>query len=297
MKPKDLVKAFRVKEGDGFRLSTIDPDDTRGFKSKEQAATALADGVATLAGLQEKLYADNRWAVLLVFQAMDAAGKDSTIKHVMSGVNPLGCQVFSFKAPSPEELDHDFLWRTTRCLPERGRIGVFNRSYYEEVLVVRVHPEFLDKQRLPEGLVTKAIWRERFEDINAYERYLSRNGTVILKFFLHVSREQQRQRFLERLEEPAKNWKFSVVDLDARARWRDYMAAYEDMIRHTATAYAPWHVVPADHKWFTRVVVVQSIIAALERLDLAFPTVSREQQLELKAARTALELEKDRPRR
>jgi PPK2 family polyphosphate:nucleotide phosphotransferase len=297
MKPKDLVKAFRVKEGDGFRLSTIDPDDTRGFKSKEQAATALADGVATLAGLQEKLYADNRWAVLLVFQAMDAAGKDSTIKHVMSGVNPLGCQVFSFKAPSPEELDHDFLWRTTRCLPERGRIGVFNRSYYEEVLAVRVHPEFLDKQRLPEGLVTKSIWRERFEDINAYERYLSRNGTLILKFFLYVSREQQRQRFLERLEEPAKNWKFSMVDLDARARWRDYMAAYEDMIRQTATAHAPWHVVPADHKWFTRVVVVQSIIAALERLDLAFPTVSRAQQLELKAARTALELEKDRPRR
>jgi PPK2 family polyphosphate:nucleotide phosphotransferase len=297
MKPKDLVKAFRVKEGDGFRLSTIDPDDTRGFKSKEQAATALADGVATLAGLQEKLYADNRWAVLLVFQAMDAAGKDSTIKHVMSGVNPLGCQVFSFKAPSPEELDHDFLWRTTRCLPERGRIGVFNRSYYEEVLAVRVHPEFLDKQRLPEGLVTKSIWRERFEDINAYERYLSRNGTLILKFFLYVSREQQRQRFLERLEEPAKNWKFSMVDLDARARWRDYMAAYEDMIRHTATAHAPWHVVPADHKWYTRVVVVQTIIAALERLDLAFPTVSRAQQLELKAARTALELEKDRPRR
>ncbi len=297
MKPKDPVKAFRVKEGDGFRLSTIDPDDTRGFKSKEQAATALADGVATLAGLQEKLYADNRWAVLLVFQAMDAAGKDSTIKHVMSGVNPLGCQVFSFKAPSPEELDHDFLWRTTRCLPERGRIGVFNRSYYEEVLAVRVHPEFLDKQRLPEGLVTKSIWRERFEDINAYERYLSRNGTLILKFFLYVSREQQRQRFLERLEQPAKNWKFSMVDLDARARWRDYMAAYEDMIRQTATAHAPWHVVPADHKWFTRVVVVQSIIAGLERLDLAFPTVSRAQQLGLKAARTALELEKDRPRR
>ena len=297
MKPRDLVKAFRVKEGDGFRLSTIDPDDTRGFKSKEQAATALADGVATLAGLQEKLYADNCWAVLLVFQAMDAAGKDSTIKHVMSGVNPQGCQVFSFKAPSPEELDHDFLWRTTRCLPERGRIGVFNRSYYEEVLAVRVHPEFLDKQRLPEGLVTKATWRERFEDINAHERYLSRNGTLILKFFLHVSREQQRQRFLERLEQPAKNWKFSMVDLDARARWRDYMAAYEDMIRHTATAHAPWHIVPADHKWFTRVVVVQTIIAALERLDLVFPTVSREQQLELKAARTALELEKDRPRR
>lgn len=297
MKPKDLAKTFRVKEGDSFRLSTIDPDDTRGFKSKDQAAEALAEGVATLAGLQEKLYADNRWAVLLVFQAMDAAGKDSTIKHVMSGVNPLGCQVFSFKPPSPEELDHDFLWRTTRCLPERGRIGVFNRSYYEEVLVVRVHPEFLDRQRLPEGLVTKMIWRERFEDINAFERYLSRNGTLILKFFLHVSREQQRQRFLERLEQPAKNWKFAMVDLDARARWRDYMAAYEDMIRHTATAHAPWHVVPADHKWFTRVVVVQTIIAALERLNLAFPTVSREHQLELKAARTALDLEKDRPRR
>jgi len=294
MKPKDLVKAFRVKDGDGFRLSTIDPDDTRGFKSKEQAAAALADGVATLAGLQEKLYADNRWAVLLVFQAMDAAGKDSTIKHVMSGVNPQGCQVFSFKAPSPEELDHDFLWRTTRCLPERGRIGIFNRSYYEEVLVVRVHPEFLDTQRLPEGLVTKAIWKERFEDVNAYERHLSRNGTLILKFFLHVSREQQRQRFLERLEEPAKNWKFSMVDLDARARWRDYLAAYEDMIRHTATSHAPWHVVPADHKWFTRVVVVQTIITALERLDLAFPTVSREQQQELKAAKAALELENGR---
>ena len=294
MKPKDLVKAFRVKDGDGFRLSTIDPEDTRGFESKDQAAAALADGVATLAGLQEKLYADNRWAVLLVFQAMDAAGKDSTIKHVMSGVNPQGCQVFSFKAPSPEELDHDFLWRTTRCLPERGRIGIFNRSYYEEVLVVRVHPEFLDKQRLPEGLVTRTIWKERFEDINAYERYLSRNGTLILKFFLHVSREQQRQRFLERLEEPAKNWKFSMVDLDARARWRDYLAAYEDMIRHTATSHAPWHVVPADHKWFTRVVVVQTIITALERLDLAFPTVSREQQLELKAAKAALELENGR---
>jgi PPK2 family polyphosphate:nucleotide phosphotransferase len=294
MKPKDLVKAFRVKDGDGFRLSTIDPDDTRGFKSKEQAAAALADGVATLAALQEKLYAENRWAVLLVFQAMDAAGKDSTIKHVMSGVNPQGCQVFSFKAPSPEELDHDFLWRTTRCLPERGRIGIFNRSYYEEVLVVRVHPEFLDKQRLPVGLVTKAIWKERFEDINAFERNLSRNGTLILKFFLHVSREQQRQRFLERLEEPAKNWKFSVVDLDARARWRDYMAAYEDMIRHTATSYAPWHVVPADHKWFTRVVVVQTIVTALERLDLEFPTVSREQQQELKAAKAALELENGR---
>jgi PPK2 family polyphosphate:nucleotide phosphotransferase len=294
MKPKDLVKAFRVKDGEGFRLSTIDPDDTRGFKSKEQAAAALADGVATLAALQEKLYAENRWAVLLVFQAMDAAGKDSTIKHVMSGVNPQGCQVFSFKAPSPEELDHDFLWRTTRCLPERGRIGIFNRSYYEEVLVVRVHPEFLDKQRLPVGLVTKAIWKERFEDINAFERNLSRNGTLILKFFLHVSREQQRQRFLERLEEPAKNWKFSVVDLDARARWRDYMAAYEDMIRHTATAYAPWHVVPADHKWFTRVVVVQTIVTALERLDLEFPTVSREQQQELKAAKAALELENNR---
>jgi PPK2 family polyphosphate:nucleotide phosphotransferase len=294
MKPKDLVKAFRVKDGDGFRLSTIDPDDTRGFKSKEQAAAALADGVATLAALQEKLYAENRWAVLLVFQAMDAAGKDSTIKHVMSGVNPQGCQVFSFKAPSPEELDHDFLWRTTRCLPERGRIGIFNRSYYEEVLVVRVHPEFLDKQRLPVGLVTKAIWKERFEDINAFERNLSRNGTLILKFFLHVSREQQRQRFLERLEEPAKNWKFSVVDLDARARWRDYMAAYEDMIRHTATSYAPWHVVPADHKWFTRIVVVQTIVTALERLDLEFPTVSREQQQELKAAKAALELENGR---
>jgi PPK2 family polyphosphate:nucleotide phosphotransferase len=297
MQSKNVVNAFRVRDGEGFRLNAIDPDDTKGFKSKEQGAAALADGVATLAALQEKLYADNRWAVLLIFQAMDAAGKDSTIKHVMSGVNPQGCQVFSFKAPSPEELDHDYLWRTTRCLPERGRIGIFNRSYYEEVLVVRVHPEFLDKQRLPKGLVTKLLWKERFEDINAYERHLSRNGTLILKFFLHVSREKQRERFLERLEEPAKHWKFSMVDLGARVRWRDYMAAYEDMIRHTATSHAPWHVIPADHKWFTRVVVVQTIITALERLDLAFPTVSREQQHELKAAKTALELENGRPSR
>ena len=291
MKSRDFVKAFLVKDGAGFCLKGVDPADTRGFKSKQHAARALADGVARLAALQERLYADDQWAVLLVFQAMDAAGKDSTIKPVMSGVNPQGCQVFSFKAPSAEELDHDFLWRTSRCLPERGRIGIFNRSYYEEVLVVRVHPAFLEKQRLPEGLVTVDTWKDRFEDINAYERHLARAGTRILKFFLHVSPEEQRRRFLERLEDPTKNWKFSVADLGERARWDDYMAAYEDMIRHTATPHAPWYVVPADHKWFTRVVVVQAIIDALERLDLAFPTVSPDQQKQLKTVKAALERE------
>jgi PPK2 family polyphosphate:nucleotide phosphotransferase len=247
--------------------------------------------VERLAAMQEKLYADDQWSVLLIFQAMDAAGKDSTIKHVMSGVNPQGCQVFAFKAPSPEELDHDFLWRTTRCLPERGRIGIFNRSYYEEVLVVRVHPEFLDKQKLPPGLVTRDLWKQRFEDITAYERHLARNGTLILKFFLHVSREEQRRRLLARLEEPVKNWKFNVGDLGERDRWADYMAAYEDMIRHTATRHAPWHVVPSDHKWFTRLVVVEAIIDALDGLDLAFPVMPPEQRQAMKAAKAALERE------
>ena len=240
------------------------------------------------AELQEKLYAQDRWALLLIFQAMDAAGKDSTIKHVMSGVNPQGCQVYSFKAPSDEELDHDFMWRTTCRLPERGRIGIFNRSYYEEVLVVRVHPELLARQRLPAKLMTRDIWRERYEDINAFERYLTRNGVVVRKFFLHVSREEQRQRFLERLDEPEKNWKFSLTDVRERRHWDEYMAAYEDVIRHTSSPHAPWYVVPADHKWFTRLVVVSAILDALSSLDLAFPSVEPDRMKELDAARVAL---------
>jgi PPK2 family polyphosphate:nucleotide phosphotransferase len=291
MAHRDLAKAFRVKDGSDFRIKDVDPAATTGFKSKEHAADALQQGVERLAGLQERLYADDHWSVLLIFQAMDAAGKDSTIKHVMSGVNPQGCQVFAFKAPSAEELDHDFLWRTTRCLPERGRIGIFNRSYYEEVLVVRVHPELLAKQRLPDGPITRRVWEERLEDINAYERHLARNGTRILKFFLHVSREEQRQRFLARLKDPAKNWKFSAADLGERDRWNDYMTAYEDMVRATATEHAPWYVVPADHKWFTRLVVVEAVVAALERLDPAFPLQAPGERRTLETAQAALERE------
>jgi len=289
MPSPDLAKAFRVKDGSRFHLKQVDPAATTGFKSKEHAAQALQRGVERLAALQERLYADDHWAFLVIFQAMDAAGKDSTIKHVMSGVNPQGCQVFAFKAPSAEELDHDFLWRTTKCLPERGRIGIFNRSYYEETLVVRVHPELLVKQRLPEGLATPRVWAERYEDINAYERHLSRNGTRIVKFFLHVSREEQRQRFLARLKDPAKNWKFSVADLGERDRWGDSMAAYEDMIQATATDHAPWYVVPADHKWFTRLVVVEAIVATLERLDPSFPKLPPGERRALETARATLE--------
>jgi PPK2 family polyphosphate:nucleotide phosphotransferase len=283
-----LAGAFQVGDGRRFRLSSIDPGDTRGFESKSNAQAHLARGIRLLRDLQEKLYAQDRWALLLIFQAMDAAGKDSTIKHVMSGVNPQGCQVYSFKAPSDEELDHDYMWRTTCRLPERGRIGIFNRSYYEEVLVVRVHPEILARERLPARLVTRDLWRERYEDINAFERYLTRNGTIVRKFFLHVSPEEQRERFLERLDEPEKNWKFSLVDVRERRHWADYMNAYEAMIRHTSTADAPWYVVPADHKWFTRLVVVSAILEALASLDLAFPTVESERLKELEAAGVAL---------
>lgn len=293
MKHKDVAKAFRVKEGAKFRLSRVDPAETLGFKSKEDVADLVARGVERLSALQEKLYAQDRWAVLLVFQALDAAGKDSTIKHVMSGVNPQGCEVFSFKAPSNEDLDHDFMWRAARCLPERGRIGIFNRSYYEEVLVVRVHPELLAREKLPRAVVSKDIWKERFEDIVGFERYMARNGTLVLKFFLHVSRGEQRRRFLERLDKPAKNWKFSAADLAERARWNDYMHAYEEMIQHTATARAPWYVVPADHKWFTRLVVVEAIVAALDRLELAFPEVPPGERKALKAARAELQREGD----
>ncbi|HXJ30412.1 MAG TPA: polyphosphate kinase 2 family protein [Gemmatimonadales bacterium] len=291
MKRKDVARAFRVKDGDGFRLSRTDPAETLGFKSKDEVAETVARGVERLSALQEKLYAQDRWAVLLVFQALDAAGKDSTIKHVMSGVNPQGCQVYSFKAPSNEDLEHDFFWRAARCLPERGRIGIFNRSYYEEVLVVRVHPEILAREKLPPAVVTKNIWRERFEDIVAFERHLARNGTLVLKFFLHVSPAEQRRRFLERLDKPAKNWKFSAADLAERQHWKAYMQAYEEMIQHTATPGAPWYVIPADHKWFTRLVVMEAIIAALDKLDLAFPTVPSGERKALQAARAELERE------
>jgi PPK2 family polyphosphate:nucleotide phosphotransferase len=287
-----LAQRFTVIKGKSFRLSQVDPDDTGGITSKEHSAALLADGVDQLRSLQDKLYAQGTWALLLIFQAMDAAGKDSTIKHVMSGVNPQGCQVFSFKAPSTEELGHDFLWRTARCLPERGRIGIFNRSYYEEALVVRVHPEMLAAERLPPPLVTKRIWRERFEDINAHELHLARSGVVVRKFFLHVSKEEQKKRFLERLEKPAKNWKFSARDVVERAHWDEYMQAYEDMIQHTATPEAPWHVVPADHKWFTRLVVAATVVTALRELKLEYPKVDRAKKKELAAARKVLEREK-----
>ena len=283
-----FVSPFTIASGKDFRLKDFDPRDTRGLKDRVEAERALAAGVERLAALQEKLYAQDRWGLLLVFQAMDAAGKDSAIAHVMSGVNPQGCQVFSFKAPSAEELDHDFLWRTTRCAPERGRIGIFNRSYYEEVLVVRVHPGLLAAQKLPPELVSKRIWAERFEDIRAFECYMSRNGYVLLKFFLHVSKEKQKERFLERIEQPDKNWKFSLADAKERGAWKDYMSAYEDAIRHTASKEAPWIVVPADRKWFARLVVAAAIVDALERLDLEFPALDAEKKKELAAARRAL---------
>jgi PPK2 family polyphosphate:nucleotide phosphotransferase len=288
---KDFIKPYRIVDGRGFRLRDIDPADTGslGSEHKQKSRELLQGGLAKLADLQEKLYAQNQWALLVIFQAMDAAGKDSAIKHVMSGVNPQGCQVFSFKAPSHEELDHDYLWRCMKAIPERGRIGVFNRSYYEEVLVARVHPELLEAQRLPPSLLTKHIWKQRYEDINAMERYLTRNGIAIRKFFLHVSRAEQAKRFLERLEDPHKNWKFSVADARERDFWDDYMDAYEQMIRHTSSEQAPWFVVPADNKWFTRLVVAAAVIDALEDMDVAFPKVSPEKRKELQSAREILE--------
>ena len=288
-KARKLAKPFRVT-GDNFRLKDIDPGDTLDFTSedKPRAKEALAMGVDLLAELQNMLYAQDCWAVLLIFQAMDAAGKDGAIKHVMSGVNPQGCQVFSFKAPTSEDLDHDYLWRCMKCLPERGRIGIFNRSYYEETLVVRVHRDFLEKQKLPPELVTKDIWKERFQDIRNFERYLTRNGVAIRKFFLHVSNKEQKKRFLERIEEPEKNWKFSANDAKERGHWDDYMEAYEDMIRNTATKEAPWYVVPADNKWFTRAVVAAAVIDVLSSLDLHYPKVSEGKLKELAAAKRAL---------
>jgi len=285
-----VSKPFRVTSGKGFRLKDVDPADTGELKSEDKpsAKEALQSGIAALAELQDVLYAQDRWALLLVFQAMDAAGKDGTIKHVMSGVNPQGCQVSSFKAPTHLDLEHDYLWRCVKELPARGHIGIFNRSYYEETLVVRVHPELLAGQKLPEECVTKGIWRERFEDIRSFERYLHRNGTIVRKFFLHVSKREQQRRFLERLENPDKNWKFSASDAKERAFWDDYMDAYEETIRETATDESPWYVVPADNKWFTWVVVAAAVIDALASLDLHYPTVSATKKEELAAARAAL---------
>ena len=284
-----LADRFRVTDGRSFRLKDYDSGDTHGLLNKDKAAEILERNVAHLRDLQEKLYAQDQWALLLIFQAMDAAGKDGVVKHVFSGVNPLGCEVVSFKQPSAEELDHDFLWRTNKQLPSRGRIGIFNRSYYEEVLVVRVHQEFLVKQHLPAKLVTKTIWKERFEDIRNLESYLTRNGIVVRKFFLNVSQEEQRKRFLKRLDEPEKNWKFSEADVREREHWREYMSAYEDMIRHTATPEAPWYIVPADHKWFMHAAVSSAIIETLDSLKLAFPSLGRTRRKELEAAQAALE--------
>ena len=289
-KARKLAKPFRVTD-DRFRLKDIDPGDTLDFTSedKPRAKEALAMGVDVLTELQDMLYAQDSWAVLLIFQAMDAAGKDGAIKHVMSGVNPQGCQVFSFKAPTSDDLDHDYLWRCMKCLPERGRIGIFNRSYYEETLVVRVHRDFLEKQKLPPELITKDIWKERFQDIRSFERYLTRNGVAIRKFFLHVSNKEQKKRFLERIEEPEKNWKFSANDAKERQHWDDYMEAYEDMIQNTATKAAPWYVVPADNKWFTRIVVAAAVIDALDSLNLKYPKVSESKLKELAVAKRALQ--------
>lgn len=301
MKTKDFIKAarqlskpFRIDDGRKFRLKDIDPGDTLDLKDedKDRAKEALATGIEALAELQDMLYAQDQWAVLLIFQALDAAGKDGAIKHVMSGINPQGCQVFSFKAPSAEELDHDYLWRCMKCLPERGRIGIFNRSYYEETTAVRVHPEFLRAQKLPNKLTSDKIWDQRFKDISNFEHYLARNGVVVRKFFLHLSKGEQKKRFLARLDRADKNWKFSINDAKERGYWHDYMKAYEDTIRNTATDYAPWYVVPADNKWFTRVVVAAAVIETLADLDLAYPAVGKEKHKELDTARQTLMVEK-----
>jgi PPK2 family polyphosphate:nucleotide phosphotransferase len=283
------VRPFRITTGKGFRLKDIDPGDTCGLhRAKSEAAELLQRGTEWLAQEQELLYAEDRWSLLLIFQAMDAAGKDSTIKHVMSGINPQGCQVFSFKQPSSEDLDHDFLWRHAKCLPERGRIGIFNRSYYEEVLVVRVHPDILGQQKLPAPCVSQRIWTERLADIAHFERYLARQGTIILKFFLNVSREEQKKRFLDRLDKPQKHWKFSMSDVRERNYWSDYMRAYEQAIQATASKQAPWFVVPADNKWFTRLVVAAAVVEAVEELHLSYPRVSPQKMKELRAIRRVL---------
>lgn len=288
-----LANRYKVTDGRKFRLSDYDPRDDGGLGiNKGEAKERLEQDIKSLSDLQERLYAQDRWSVLLIFQAMDAAGKDSAIEHVMSGINPQGCQVHSFKTPTAIELDHDFMWRTSCALPERGRIGVFNRSYYEEVLIVRVHPEILGKQRLPQPLVTKNIWEERFEDIRNFERYLARNGTLILKFFLNVSKEEQKKRFLERIDQPEKRWKFNAGDVTERMLWDKYMNAYEGAIRNTADEHAPWYVVPADKKWYTRLVVAAAIDEAMQGLDLQFPKADGAGLEELKRAREILMQEK-----
>lgn len=287
-----LAEPFCVTKGKKFRLKDYDPADTGGLKSKDHAKELLEQSTELLIQMQEKLYAQNRWAVLVIFQGLDAAGKDGVIKHVMSGVNPQGCDVWAFKKPSTEELHHDYLWRTHKCVPERGKIGIFNRSYYEEVLIVRVHPSLLKAENLPDDLITKHIWSERYEDIRTHERYLTRNGIVVLKFFLHLSKGEQKKRFLERLDDSKKNWKFSMDDVKERVFWDDYQEAYEEMIQNTATKYAPWHVVPADNKWFTRLVVASAIVQTLDGLNLSFPDTDKEKKKELEAVRYSLLHEK-----
>ena len=288
-----LIKPYCVTRGKGFRLKDFDPAGTQQVNLKAESDEFLNQSVERMSELQRKLYAQDRWALLLIFQGMDAAGKDGAIRHVMSGINPQGCYVCSFKTPSTEDLSHDFLWRTSKCLPERGQIGIFNRSYYEEVLIVRVHSQMLDKERIPPLLITKRLWKERFEDINSYERFLTRNGVVIRKFFLNVSKEEQRSRFLSRLDEPDKNWKFSESDAQEREHWDDYRHAYEDMVVHTAAEYAPWYVVPADHKWFTRMVISAAIVATLEDLQLSYPKMDKSKKEELAKARRLLRQESD----
>jgi PPK2 family polyphosphate:nucleotide phosphotransferase len=285
---RKLIKPYRITEGKNFKLKDINPDDTGEFdkNDKEKFKIALDEGISVLRELQERLYADDQWGVLLIFQAMDAAGKDGAIKHVFSGINPQGCQVFSFKSPSTEDLDHDFMWRCMKNLPERGRFGIFNRSYYEEVLVVRVHPEYLKAQRLPNN--GNNIWKKRFQDINQIEKYLSHNGILVLKFFLHVSKKEQKKRFLERLDKPEKNWKFSGADVKERQHWDEYMEAYEDMIRNTASEDAPWFVVPANNKWFTRAIVAGAVIDALASLNLEYPKLDKKKLEDLKIAREEL---------
>ncbi len=286
---RQLVHKFRVRDGGKFRLKECDPGDTGGLDiDREEAQKMLAEGIERLSDLQSRLAAQDQWALLLIFQAIDAAGKDSTIRHVFSGLNPQGCQVTSFKQPSSVEIDHDFLWRTGPALPQRGQIGIFNRSYYEEVLIVRVHPEILQAEKLPAECVSKRIWKERYEDINGFEKHLRRNGTVVRKFFLHVSKKEQKKRFLERIEMPDKNWKFSMADVHERERWNDYMEAYEEMICATSTKRAPWYVVPADHKWFTHLVVAAAVAEALEEMRVRFPKVDTVQKQELAAARRKL---------
>jgi PPK2 family polyphosphate:nucleotide phosphotransferase len=284
----ELASVYRVKDGAKFRLKDFDPADTNGMKSREHALELLEQSTKKLSDLQEKLYAQNQWALLVIFQAMDAAGKDGAIKHVMSGVNPQGCDVHAFKAPGPEELSHEYLWRAHKCVPERGKIGIFNRSYYEEVLVVRVHEGLLTNQRIPDRLISKHVWEERYKDMNSFEKYLTRNGILVLKFFLYLSRKEQKRRFLERLEDSSKNWKFSMADIKERSCWKDYHRAYDELIQSTATEYAPWYVVPADNKWFTRLVIASVIIEALRKLDLKFPDVDPEKKAELKKVRQSL---------